>query len=710
MSPLARIALALQLTLGAALGQAAQEPDTASQLWAGNLPGSEGALDNATFVTTSEAAATRLLRGDRELVTLADMRDPNQALVRRVRDGVYDDWRAALEESDLRDVVPGRLEHSDERVSGLWPDPDGTAARRFEAVDVALRRRLATLDASERAAWRARFGDLAAERLLAADQDARQLQRVERDFPGTDAAALAALALGDRRFELGQMSLARGWFERADEHIAFGALSSPASRAARERREAALRERPPEPPRRKTRGVSWERADGLTLDKRVDLRSRLRPGPLGNGVRPGLLELTDGRIAIQGPADLYFIDLERGGISTVDLDLVVGTAEFGVGRTFAPRGAPGWRLAPVLLERDLVLVHGRVRPGDSNALLRISPPPGRDELGLPVARLEWVVQNGVRKSIDGEQRAFPELLALPGHEFQPGVARVDSLLLVSLRAWELAGSDREVPSGQGSLSTEGAVRSYAAAFDAGTGDLLWLQPLAKGFELSETAGRGRVLALDTASPPPLIVGAYAFFATNLGSGTLLALDSGRPEWTFLNRRRALESSGWDGALPLWTGEAIAWAPADSDRLYWLNAEPRADGAVLARRPQDIGSALALLDADSETAAVLARVGTQPTLAFWELESGARREALYLDPSESFTGRSLASRERIWATTERALYLFDRTRDGLLLGAQPYGGPAGGDVFGVGDKVLVVGGLAGRSSVPSALWVFETQGD
>jgi len=99
----------------------------------------EGALKNNTPLPTNEAAETALARGDAAWA---------EALVAAVADRpglrtrAFDAWREALTETapgDAARLVPPAAEAGH---MPLFPDPDGTHARRSEDVAVAVQRRL----------------------------------------------------------------------------------------------------------------------------------------------------------------------------------------------------------------------------------------------------------------------------------------------------------------------------------------------------------------------------------------------------------------------------------------------------------------------------------------------------------------------------------------------------------------------------------------
>jgi hypothetical protein len=178
-------------------------------------------------------------------------------------------------------------------------------------------------------------------------------------------------------------------------------------------------------------------------------------------------------------------------------------------------------------------------------------------------------------------------------------------------------------------------------------------------------------------------------------------------WSLLSRRREPRATGWTGwtpEVPETAGATLLWAPADSDRLYWLTARagpaspgsPTSPGSpsrsAFLHPPRAIGEAVGLLGGDAEEALVLSRAGVRRTLCAWNATSGGRRDALYLAPDEAFAGRGAVAPERVVFASDRGVYLFDRTRELSLLDYEPLPGPAtgGGDVHARGERVYVVG--------------------
>jgi len=194
-------------------------------------------------------------------------------------------------------------------------------------------------------------------------------------------------------------------------------------------------------------------------------------------------------------------------------------------------------------------------------------------------------------------------------------------------------------------------------------------------------------------------------------------------WALQDRRRDAAVAGWGGSeLALSGGSAgpeVAWAPADSDRLYRLAVLPPEHARIAAAdlfraAPMPVDGALSLVGAGERGALVLAAEGGERGLVLRPWDEGAdgahRIRSLWLGPAEEFSGRGLASAERALFATDRGLYLFDRARELYLADYEPLAPlrdatrgsapSAGGDVFATRDLVLVVG--------PEGAWIFRVE--
>jgi hypothetical protein len=151
-----------------------------------------------------------------------------------------------------------------------------------------------------------------------------------------------------------------------------------------------------------------------------------------------------------------------------------------------------------------------------------------------------------------------------------------------------------------------------------------------------------------------------------------------------------------------------WAPADSDRLYWLRAAPDLDGrGVMLHPSRAVGDADVLLGGDAGRALVLRDSGSQRQLSAWDAATGAVTCAPELAPGERFTGDGLCSDQRALFASDHSLYLLDRARDAYLLDAADIDRSAfarfslpGGSLWARGDSVCVLG--------LTTLWIFRAR--
>jgi len=641
-------------------------------------------------VPTDEAAAERLARGDRALVKLRQRDIDDPALLAAGWWDVLDAWREALEVGGPSAAVPGLLFEPDDDAARLWPDPDGSAARRVDGLVSAVLGRLAALSAAERDRWHARFADLAAEARRDAGHDERALARLERRFPATPAALAAALALADAAFVRGATNAAATWVERAEGHVALidAAELAPGTLEALERRRTTFA------PARGAlaRTAAWRRATGVREEARVPLPLSRGPAVDGYiGVRPGLAGLQDGSVCVQGTRQLFWFDADRlpragdprRAVRSIEIDKLTGDRAEDVAIPYAAPGPPGWPLVPLAVgARDVVLVHGRLSHEGSNVVARVRLPGDEERGESPVARLVWAVSATWHVGPDGVETAR-SLLDSPELEFHAAPDVAGDVVCVQVR-------ERPAPSRYARTQTPLAEnRAYVVALDRATGELRWRRFLAKGTELVRGAGRAQRSLGPWAAQRTVTDGRRVFLGTHLGVGSLVDAADGRLGWSLLSRRRDGDAEGWIGGDPVLDRDAIVWAPSDSDRLYWLDPNARfGERTILGVRA--LGDGLTLVDGDRKRAAVMARAGARPALSSWERATGRRTDALYLEPLERVSG-SLASTTRTFVSTDRGLYLFDRERDDLLLSVYPYEPHSGGGaVFGHEGRVYVVG--------------------
>ena len=667
---------------------APQLPARAQESPAGGLADlGEGALDNDVFLPRATAVEAELARGDERLAALRADAGAGPAALERAWTEVFEAWFAAAEAAAPGDAVTPRPWTSSARLDSPWPDPDGTAgggaadrvARRRESVEDALVRRLTTLEPERRAAWRARFGGLAEEARRAAGRRPAVLARVAGRHPGTPAAARAALGLAELELESGRTTLARGWLERAERHAALADDAELRAAVAR-RRELPALARPAS--RARGAGEAWDAATGLRVLGEVpleDLTGRMRvflPRP-GEHAASGLAWMPDGNALVQTWLQALVIDVrEARPLAHIDPEALLLGAGKPIARLDPPRAKPGWPMQPAVAAdgRCVIVLHS-----EPSAILCFRLERSATA-GLVEPRLEWA-RVGIERCDGAGRGLVGDAEAWPDGEAQPGPLIVDDRVLVGVQDAD--------PSGPGRRG------AWLVALDLADGAVVWSRLVARGLPLAGASLRFRGgEPPPSASQPLLRAGERALFGTHLGATALVDPLDGRLAWSLATRRRAGDAEGWSGTRSAVFPGGLLLAPADSDRLYALRAEPDLAGCGLfLRPPQPIGEALALADGDAESALVLTRSGRELALAEWRLDSGRRFEAPWLAPGESFTGSAAVSPRRAIVATQRAVYLHDRTRELFLLDHVAYPrefGGAGGPVFARNDRVLVVG--------------------
>jgi hypothetical protein len=722
------------LTVLALVSPLAQERASASG--SPQFPGEEGPLANDSYLPVSESATRQLARGDALLLELRGVQREGavQSADRGAWSGVFDAWRAALSESRAGDCAAPRpelgsadLAKPGAAASSPWPDPDGTASRRTEGVELAVLRRLASLSPAERKLWIERFETLARERLgpataAAASFDAAPAAALEREFPATESAARAALVLAELALEEGRSLAAVTQCERGLRHLELAGLrSTPLGGALEQRRDLARRwSAASGSAQRAAAPAAWQRAQSLAPLAALKLFTGGESAPrredalLGSGLQPGLVFLEDGRALIQLPDRICVLDPALQAITdTFRMEAFLAPCNVEVRLAVAPAEPPGWILQPATDGRSVVVVEGQNRGASPNALVCFSLEPaspgargvrvgevGSQPAALP-ARLRWLVHDDRTFASSGGgtlANEWPADLALHGGEFQPGPLVWDTLVLAQVREGE-ARDGAGTAAGQGNAFEPSC---WLVALELKTGRPLWKRFLAKGSELAQDRGRfftpQRSARDSTAGQTLVALDGEVFAGTHLGAGALLSAADGRFLWTLKNRRRAAERRSWPGWSIAPGPSSLLWAPADGDHLYWLrapddSAQSLQAASLFERLPRSIGEAEAVLGGDRDSVLVLSRSGPRRTLSRWGAESGERRDALELAPEERFSGPGLVSAERALFATDRGLYLFDRARDLLLLDYQPLAQlvPRGGGVFARGDRVVVLGG-------------------
>lgn len=592
-----------------------------------------------------------------------------------------------------------------------------TALRTVLGVEAAV---LDVLDAASPetlAAWSARFEDLARESGTGAAE-------LERHFPATQTAVEAALRLADTSFEAGRRASAATYLDRAERHLALleragrANTEGPGARAAIERRRRALELTPPEARLVATHELpaAWAQLDELPRPEVIPfefappdedpyladligspVRHALDRGP-STGLRPGLVALGPSLVAVQTAAGLHLIDLSRTERARVVEPAKLIEPAFGsIGPSRAARtgGAPGWPHLPRAGGDQLLVVVGRTEPGRGpNALAALSIASLRTaaksalDLEADSPRASWIL-SGSRLFRDGSY-ADPDLLApLEGGEIQPGPAIVDDSVLVEVRV------------------LDGEVKTYLAALALATGEPRWVRLVSKGGELGPLGGaRFSTARLPLGAAAPLFaLEDRVLVQTNLGVTALFEAADGRLIWSFKNRRRNSAEPGWSGLAPrplkTLDGTLFAVAPADSDFAYLLAP---VTPAPLAAPPLPLGLHTDLLASAASELITATLAGGERALSELDPFTGRHVDSILLRRGETFVGLPAASPTRLLASSNRGLFLFDRTRELSLLDFLPLPGgigprEAGGSVYTLGPRVLILG--------PGTLWILDS---
>lgn len=698
----ARLALGLGLVAGS----------TAAPLQESSAPaaGREGPLQNDALVAGSIEVARLLAGGDAALgrlsaAALAGQARPSDA-ERLALVAATDGWTQALAAAAPGEPVPLDLGAWLPADGFRWPDPEGSAGRRWEALEYALLRRLLLGPPALRELWRERQGPAALESLALAGERAAGLARVEHLHPGTSGASLAALRLFELDLERGLPELGRSWLERARLHAQV--CGDAELLAAVARRESFLAAQAPaaRPP------APWESASRL----RAAGPAHVLPPPEASSQRswpasPSLAFLSAGRVALVLPDVVWVVD--PGGRSR-GFEPGVFVESLGIAPP-PPIGGPdsSWLLAPATDGERLFLAVGRAggrataetgAAGRSNMLACLLPPAG---VGLP--ELVWALGPEEHVAPGAPRVPLAEVLGPGMWEFQPGPLLLGATLVVQARQWllEQRGERLEVAS-------PSEARLWVLALDAATGGLRWKRFLGRGTEVvSELGSRLRRQGLvRTAAQPLAAQDGRVLAGTNLGLALLLDLCDGRLVWSFANRRHDPGAPGWRCLRPppLVEGREgepglAIWAPSDSDHAYWLRLAPDLDGrGLLAHPPHPQGEAEEVVGGGREELLVLSRSGARRTLASHAAQSGRRVDSFYLGRGESFVPGALLSARRALFASSRGLFLLDRERELYLLAELPLALELAGPPGGLFADERAVWLLADRK-----LWRFEVDG-
>jgi hypothetical protein len=139
---------------------------------------------------------------------------------------------------------------------------------------------------------------------------------------------------------------------------------------------------------------------------------------------------------------------------------------------------------------------------------------------------------------------------------------------------------------------------------------------------------------------------------------------------------------------------MIWTPSDSDRLYTLHG----DGDSV-RPPAAIEGHIEAIGARGQQVLLLSEAGDRGFLSSLDLDSGARSSSVEFPRGERLSGGGLVLGSRAVVASDRAVRLFDLTRDLYLLDAVPLEGEAAG-IASSSDRIFVAG--------ERALWIFRAR--
>lgn len=649
---------------------------------AAQMPRAGGPQRNDVYLPRNTQVVRELNAGDREFLLALEPGPAQDGHLAKAFEG----WHEALVLAAPGDAVPvgvqldaaDRLDGSyRERIDERWPDRDLSFGRRTEAVEYAVLRRLAGLEAEHITEWRARFGALALDRLqrvraagggLLAPQRAA-MRALEREFPATSSALRADLWLFEDAVEQGRPRAARTWLERAALQAALlGEQRWQTALASRTLLLDALQ-------KKRRRGYPrWTTTQSFTPDSkkshRLVLPGRYKPRAMARTEsQPGLAFLDDGRVLVQATGTCWLL----AGDQTRQEDRIFEpwrlAEELGhpITRRVDQTGRD-WLDYPLAASGALYLVSGRTDGQSSNLLQRIRPP---QDLELPTA--VWSLGGEGLFHENGAHAKLEDVLAPGLWEFQPGPILVEGVLLVQARQW--------ITSDEASwfkANSPGEAKSWLIALDAATGLPLWKRYLCRGTDLTTDFG-SRIDPTRMIRTPALPLRAsttMVLVGTNLGAGFLVELADGRLVTSFANDRRLAEEHGWrDAGRPeSWVQPSAAhpvmlWAPADASELYGLRAglDFSARGTPAAPRllpqpPLAIGEGEALLGGNASEVLVYGRAGARRTLSSHNLETGSRIDSIYLASDETPLVGALISEDKILFATDAGLYRLDRRRE------------------------------------------------
>ena len=657
----------------------------------------EGPIRNSTPLPAHRSAEESLAQGDESWFKAATAEPRDRATP---RNKAFDAWREALVSSAPGDGV--RLELTDTAAAGSdpsgwsFPDPDSTHARRSEGVAEGVIRRLAALPAADRAEWQARFGSLARsswERSRATgprssgglSETYRSLAALERNYPFTEYAARAALALFDLDLEAGRPSAAGAWLTRAARH----AQGRPDWRAAFENRSGALdamlqepggqdHSQPPKdgpiaperPPEDTELSTSTSGLPRLVTTQRLSGITRRSDEPFGLGLSTGIAFFTDGAAVVQGAHGILFLIPSEDG-SNISLRLTGAVRSlyeqlFGIHQPVA-RAAPsagGWPSLPASDGQHVAMVMGRGEPARSFRDVEIAAvgntigvcaqgPKDRPLQPLWALRDGLIALNPTGKTgpRNRSQSSFGALTDIfsesgvplpswdlgPGWEFQPGPVIADGAVFVLARG--LGNSDEN--------SEDRTDEVRLLALDSLTGSLRWSVSVTKERGLLDGNARGEAGYYAATTMPLMLERTSGTILVGTNSGLLAAYGAaeGRLLWAFRNQRRTVDEGGWPGSrspilvetpdaeLPTGPKGSTAWfTPFDSSYAYALPAGPAPlDGSLFHEAPRARGDALDLAAVLKTSSAPPAAEATSERSSLLLLGRYARYSALLIDP-------------------------------------------------------------------------------
>lgn len=646
-----------------------------------DLPlGGEGPLRNSTFLPQHPEATEELERGD-QAWSRASAGGAGAPLERVA---AFDAWARALAESSCGDGVRVAI---DGKTPGPWDDSDGTSARRSEGVETAVLRRLLSIPDTDRAAWSERFDAAARGALEDAAQSVEALAEVERRFPLTRPAALAALRCADAALEMGRPVSAKTWCRRARLHAGC-APDQPRLLEAISVRESFAGDLIPEP-----ESEAWEDATALQLTfssrlERSEVFGRMgEPPPYGRDLAPGATFLGDGDLIIQTGQTLSWVDSESldsraGGVrSRVLLREVLPDEQDP--RPWVTPSAGGWPIMPVARDREVVVIVDR---GMAGRFIRevAYPAQGNHLMNLRVSDegqfdIDWHLA-------PADPVELARNLGLEGsYEWQPGPVIHEDLVLVQARRLS-------EPNAEGVFEGDDL---WLFALERQSGELRWSRLLTDAADLRGNLGRRS--GIPTTAMPLFVEDGVVLVGTNVGLVSAYDIADGRLLWSMRNQRRLAEEPGWPGSTPPRLSGSIGSSPAavvtpfDSEFAYVLPLQGVFDDRFFVESPLARNGLIDLASA-SGTELWLGRDGRHRALRA-RAKGAPPRSLLYLDEGERFTGSPAVSRGRVLLATDRSLLLLDRERELYLLDSVALpdeGAGRGGAVFTHGGHAVVIG--------------------